>query len=127
MTSGSRPTPQQITRGQVAAGLVALESLAIAGFAGFYVVELLMGEGQDPMIVIMSVVTMLVFVVGLGYVAVGLRRRHPRAQAPAIAFNGLLLPLGIALFQFAPGWLAAAVLVTAVITIASVIGMGRLE
>lgn len=127
MTSASAPTPQQLTRGRVAAGLVALEALAIAGFAVFYLVELVLGEGQDPMIVIMSVVTMLVFVVGLGYVAAGLRRRHPRAQAPAIAFNGLLVPLGIALFQFAPAWLAATVLVAAVVTIVSVIGMGRLD
>ncbi|GAA1143316.1 hypothetical protein GCM10009583_11620 [Ornithinicoccus hortensis] len=101
--------------------------MAIAGFAVFYLVELVLGEGQDPMIVIMSVVTMLVFVVGLGYVAAGLRRRHPRAQAPAIAFNGLLVPLGIALFQFAPAWLAATVLIAAVVTIVSVIGMGRLD
>jgi hypothetical protein len=111
----------------VATALVALEAVVILGFAAFYVVELLLGEGQDPMVIIMSVVTMLVFVVGLGYVAAGLRLRHPRAQAPAIAFNGLLVPLGIAMFQFAPWWLAGGVLVAAVVTIGCAVGMGRLD
>jgi hypothetical protein len=123
--SPSAPTERQLTMGRLAAGLVGLEALVIAGFAVFYLVELVLGEGSDPMVVIMSVVTMLVFVVGLGYAAAGLWRRHPRAQAPAIAFNGLLVPLGIAMFQFAPAWLAAAVLVVAVTVVACAIGMGR--
>jgi len=123
----SAPTDRQLAMGRVAAALVGLEALVIAGFAVFYLIELVLGAGSDPMVVIMSVVTMLVFVVGLGYAAVGLWGRHPRAQAPAIAFNFLLVPLGIALFQFAPAWLAAAVLVAAVGTIASAVGMGRLS
>lgn len=129
MTSeaGSAPTESQRSRGRVAAALVGVEALAILGFAVFYLVELLMGEGSDPVVIIMSVVTMLVFVVGLGYVAYGLWIRHPRAQAPAIAFNFLLVPLGIAMFQFAPAWASAAVLVSSVAVIASAVGMGRLD
>lgn len=121
------PTQQQLLLGRVAAGLVALEALVIVGFAVFYVYELVIGEGQDLMIVIMSVVTMVVFVIGLAYTAKGLLERHPRAQAPAIAFNFLMIPLGIALFQFAPWWVAAGVLVMGVGTIAAVLLMGRLE
>jgi len=126
MPSPPAPTDQQLTFGRVAAGLVGVEALVISGFAVFYVVELVRGRGSDPLVVLMSVATMLVFVVGLGYVAAGLWRRHPRAQAPAIAFNGLLVPLGIALFQFAPAWLAAAVLVCALTIIVSTLRMGRL-
>lgn len=122
----SAPTERQQSLGRLAAALVGAEAVVIAGFALFYVVELVLGEGSDPMVVLMSVVTMLVFVVGLAYAAVGLWRRHPRAQAPSIAFNFLLVPLGIAMFQFAPAWLAAGVLVLALATIGSVIGMGRL-
>lgn len=120
------PTGQQVLLGRVAAVLVGLESLVIAGFAVFYLVELVLGEGSDQMVVLMSALTMVVFVVGLGYVSAGLWRRHPRAQAPAIAFNFLLVPLGIAMFQFAPPLLAGAVLVAAVGTIASTALMGRL-
>lgn len=123
----STPTPRQQLLGQVGAVLVALEALVIAGFAAFYLYELAIGQGQDLMIVIMSVVTMVVFVIGLSYTAKGLLARHPRAQAPAIAFNFLLIPLGIAMFQFAPWWLAGGVLVLGVATILAVFLMGRLE
>lgn len=121
------PTARQLLLGRVAAILVGLEVLVIAGFAVFYLVELVLGKGSDVMIVLMSVVTMVVFIVGLSYVSAGLWRRHPRAQAPAIAFNFLLVPLGIAMFQFAPAVLAGAVLVAAVVTIASTLLMGRLD
>lgn len=120
------PLPRERAAGQVATGLVALETLVLAGIAAFYVYELLIGEGTDLMIIIMSVVTILVFVLGLGYTAKGLRARHPRAQAPAVAFNFLMVPLGIAMFRFAPWWLSTAVLVVAVSTIVSVLLMGRL-
>lgn len=122
-----QPTPRQLFLGQVAAGLVVLEAIIIAGFVAFYGYEVAIGEGQDLLIIIMSAVTMVVFVVGLGYTAKGLLRRHPRAQAPAIAFNFLLIPLGIALFQFAPWWVAAGVLVLGVGTIAAALLMGKLD
>ena len=121
------PTPRQLVAGRLAAALVAVEALVIAGFAVFYLVELALGQGQDLLVVIMSVVTMAVFVIGLGYAARGLLRRHPRAQAPAIAFNFLLVPLGFALFQFAPWWVALGVLLLGVTTVAATFLMGRLD
>ncbi|AXH94810.1 hypothetical protein DV701_00155 [Ornithinimicrobium avium] len=120
------PIPRERTAGQVATVLVAFEAVALAGIAAFYLYELLIGEGTDLLIIIMSVVTILVFVLGLSYTAKGLRARHPRAQAPAVAFNFLMVPLGIAMFQFAPWWLSTVVLVVAVATIVSVLLMGRL-
>lgn len=120
-------TPRQRQLGQVAAGLVALEALIIAGFVVFYGYEVAIGEGQDLLIIIMSAMTMVVFVIGLGYTARGLLQRHPRAQAPAIAFNFLLVPLGIAMFQFAPWWAAGGVLVLGVATIVCVLLMGKLD
>lgn len=120
------PTPRQRNAGLIAAGLVGLEAVAVAGFAAYYLVELALGEATDALIVIMSVMTMAVFVIGLAYTAKGLLRRHPRAQAPAIAFNFLVVPLGIALFQFAPWWVAAPVLLAGAGTIASALLMGRL-
>lgn len=125
-TTAATPTDRQVLLGRTAAVLVGLEALVIAGFAVFYLVELVLGEGSDPMVVLMSALTMVVFVVGLSYVSAGLWRRHPRAQAPAIAFNFLLVPLGIAMFQFAPPLLAGAILVGAVATIACTALMGRL-
>ncbi|MFB9731084.1 MULTISPECIES: hypothetical protein [Ornithinimicrobium] len=124
--SAADPTPRERSAGQVAAALVALEALVLAGIAAFYLYELAIGEG-DLMIVIMSVVTIVVFVLGLAYTAKGLWARHPRAQAPAIAANFLLVPLGIAMFQFAPWWLAALVLAVGATTVAAAFLMGRLE
>ena len=120
------PTRRELLAGRVATALVALEAVALTGIALFYVYELVLGRGTDLMVVIMSVVTMAVFVIGLAYTAKGLHARHPRAQAPAIALNFLLVPLGIAMFQFAPAWLAALVLVVGAGTVASVFLMGRL-
>lgn len=121
------PTSRERGAGRLAALLVAVEALVLLGVVAFYGYEVAIGEGQDLLIIIMSVVTMLVFVIGLVYTAKGLLRRHPRAQAPAIAFNFLLVPLGIAMFQFAPWWAAAGILALGVATIASVLLMGRLE
>lgn len=121
------PTPEQVRAGRLAGALVGVEAVVLAGFAAFYLIELLRGEGSDPVVIIMTVVMMLIFVAGLGYVAYGLWSRHPRAQAPAMAANGLLVPLGIAMFQFAPAWLAGSVLLGAVLVIVSSLRMGPLD
>lgn len=113
--------------GRVAGALVGLEATAIAGFAIFYLVGLLSGEGSDTVVVIMSIVTMLVFVVALSYVAVGLWRRHPRSQAPAMAFNLLLVPLGIALFPLTSPVIAALILVVGIAVIVAAFRMGQLD
>jgi len=127
VTMPQEPSPRQEAAGRLAAGLVGLEALVVAGFAVFYAYELLIGEGSDPVVVVMSIVTMLVFVVGLAYVCVGLWVRHPRAPAPAMAFNGLMIPLGFAMFQFAPLWLAGGVAGVGMVVIAATISMGRLD
>jgi hypothetical protein len=127
LVSAAEPTLRERRAGQVAAVLVALEAVVLAGIAAFYLYELAVGEGSDPLVVIMSVVTIAVFVIGLAYTARGLRARHPRAQAPAIAANFMLLPLGIAMFQFAPWWLAGLVLTAGAATVAASFLMGRLD
>lgn len=121
------PSRREDGAGRLAAVLVGLEALAVAGFALYYLWALLQGRGTDPVVVLMSVVTMVVFVVGLGYVAVGLWLRHPRAQAPGIAVNALLMPLGIAMFQFAPAWAAAAVVAVSFAAVVAALSMGRLD
>ncbi|MGB3684338.1 MAG: hypothetical protein WA991_00750 [Ornithinimicrobium sp.] len=121
------PTGSQELAGRVAGGLVAAEATAIAGCAAFYLQGLLRGQGSDTVVVLMSIVTMLVFVVGLAYVAVGLWRRHPRSQAPAMAFNLLLVPLGIALFPLTSPFLAGVILLSGVSVIFAAFQMGQLD
>jgi predicted Kef-type K+ transport protein len=120
------PTTRERAAGRVAGILVGVEALVLVGIAVFYLYELLIGEGTDPVVVLMSALTILVFAIGLGYTAKGLLARHPRAQAPAIAFNFLMVPLGIAMFEFAPWWLAGAVLLAGAGSVASTFLMGRL-
>ncbi|ANS80561.1 hypothetical protein SGUI_3165 [Serinicoccus hydrothermalis] len=128
-TAGTLPAPTERQRaaGRLAAVLVAVEAVVITGLAVFYLVELALGQGQDLMIVTMSVVTMVVFIIGLAYTALGLWRRHPRSQAPAIAFNFLMVPLGIALLPLAPWWVGLGALALGVVTVVAAFLMGRLE
>ena len=44
-----------------------------------------------------------------------------------MAFNGLMIPLGFAMFQFAPWWLAGGVSAVGIVVIAATISMGRLD
>lgn len=127
MTSPVQPTPLNLQAGRIAATLVGVETIALTGFALFYAWELLTGQGSDPIIVLMSIVLFVVFIVGFGYVAYGLWQRNPRAQAPAIAANGLLVPLGIAMFQFAPALVAGGVLVAGLTVVVSTLAMGSLD
>ncbi|MFK5634523.1 MULTISPECIES: hypothetical protein [unclassified Ornithinimicrobium] len=120
------PTPRERAAGQVATLLVGAEAVVLLGIAAFYLYELVIGGGTDPVVVVTSAVTILVFALGLGYTAKGLRARHPRAQAPAIAFNFLMVPLGIAMFEFAPWWLAAPVLLAGLGSVTATFLMGRL-
>ncbi|MGB3828553.1 MAG: hypothetical protein WA962_07210 [Ornithinimicrobium sp.] len=127
MTTPDQPTAPQVAASKLAAALVGIEALVISGFAVFYAFELMIGEGSDPVVVIMSIVTMLVFVIGLAYVSAGLWVRHPRSQAPAMAFNGLMIPLGLAMFQFAPTVVAASVLLAGIVVIIAAFRMGQLD
>lgn len=126
MSSPTPPTGSQEVAGRVAGTLVGAEAVFITGLAVFYLLELLRGQGSDVVVVLMLIVTMLVFVVALAYVSVGLWRRHPRSQAPAIAFNLLLVPLGIALFPLTSAFLAAAILCCGVAVIVAAFRMGQL-
>ncbi len=123
----SEPTQRQQQASKLASGLVGIEAVVVSGFAAFYGVELFLGQGSDPTVVVMSIVTLLIFVVGLSYVSAGLWKRHPRSQAPAMAFNGLMIPLGIALFQFAPASVATAVVMGGIAVILSCFAMGQLD
>src|SRR4051812_44143570 len=56
---------------RVAALLTGLQALALVGFAVFYVVELVLGQGSDTTRVLMSAVLILVGALALGALARG--------------------------------------------------------
>jgi hypothetical protein len=102
---------------RLSALIAALQALTLAGFAVFYVVELVLGQGSDAVRVLMSALLILVGAVGLGVLARGWLGAASWPRTPTIVWNAILLPVGISLVQgtrVAVGW---AVLVLAVVAI----------
>lgn len=109
----------------MAAVVIALHCLAVGGFAVAYLVEVVLGGARDPMVTLMMALLLAGFAVGLGYVSVGLWRRHERAAAPAVAWSLLLVPASI-VFITNGVWLGWLVLLTALLGVFATFGMGRL-
>lgn len=119
------PTAGQQAAGRLAAGIVALHTLVVAGFAVAYLIEVLTGGSRDTVVTLMMVLLLVVFAVGLGYVSAGLWRRHERAQAPAVAWCLLLIPAGI-VFLTNGVWVGALVVLSSLAGVFATLAMGRL-
>jgi hypothetical protein len=93
--------PDASSRGprRLAAALTVVQALALAGFAVYYVVELVLGEGSDATRVLMSALLILVAAAGLGVLARGWLGAAAWPGTPTIVWNVLLLPVGISLTQ----------------------------
>lgn len=102
---------------RLAAVLCGLQSLALLGFAVFYVYELVVGEGSDTGRVVMSAVVIALGGVGLALLARGWlgERRWPRT--PTIVWDLLLVPVGISLLQADRTGLGWLVIVLALLTL----------
>jgi hypothetical protein len=76
------------------AGLVCLlEGLVLLGFCVFFLYELVIGEGDDPARVVMSVVLMGIFALMLLLMARAWMRVLPWPRNPTILWNLLMLPV----------------------------------
>lgn len=103
---------------RLAALITGLQCLALAGFAVFYVVELVLGEGSDATRVVMSAVLILVGAVGLGIVARGWLGSAQWPRTPTIVWNAILLPVGLSLVQntrVLVGWTVIGVALVAIV------------
>jgi hypothetical protein len=79
----------------VAGAVVALQALALAVFAVYYLVEFVRGSGGEAARVLSSVVLIAVFAAGLALLA----RGHPSVRTPTVVWELLLLPVGVGLVQ----------------------------
>ena len=93
---------------RVAALLTGLQALALVGFAVFYVVELVLGQGSDTTRVLMSAVLILVGALALGALARGWLGPAAWPRTPTLVWSVILLPVGLSLVQgtrVVVGWL----------------------
>jgi len=96
-----------------------VQAVALAGFAVYYVVELVLGEGSDATRVLMSALLIFVAAVGLGVLARGWLGVAAWPRTPTIVWNVILLPVGISLIQgdrVLIGWVVIAVALVVVAT-----------
>lgn len=89
------PNPTTLRFARRAAGVVGLQIVAIVAAIVFYAVETAQGLTDDNVRAVMSMVTMAIFVAGLGLLARGLWRASTWATTPTLVWNGLLLPVAV--------------------------------
>ena len=81
------PDPSSRGPRRLAALLTGLQALALAGFAVYYVVELVLGEGSDAIRVLMSALLILLGGVGLGLLARGWLGSAQWPRTPTLVWN----------------------------------------
>ena len=122
--SDGRPAPSPGNRAwSVAAGVVCLlHVLALLGVAGFYGVELSRGEGSSRTTVVMSGLLILVFAALLALLARLWFVGSVRATVPTLLWNGLLIPVVVALYGAEEQRIANGLLAVVVLGIATAVG-----
>jgi len=124
------PSPTREVRGSHrAAGLLTLlEAVAVLGFAGFYVYEMVTGATEDLTRAATSGALILVFGLGLLALARGWSRAADWPRTPTVLWNALLLPVAWSLHESGRTPVALAVGVVAVASIAAAVSApGRRE
>ncbi|MGO4359582.1 hypothetical protein [Terrabacter sp. RAF57] len=121
MTESTSPS-REVRGSHRAAGLLTLlEALAVLGFAGFYVYEMVTGATDDVTRAATSGALILVFGLGLLALARGWARAADWPRTPTVLWNALLLPVAWSLHEsdrtpvaLAVGLVAVASIVAAV-------------
>lgn len=104
--------------------------LVLLAAAGFYAVEFARGQGSNTTTVVMSGVLILMVAALLAVLAVAWFRGWDRAAVPTFVWNGLLVPVVIALYgaeetAIATGLLAVVLL--GVVTAVGALAAGRTD
>ncbi|WP_411283780.1 hypothetical protein [Lapillicoccus sp.] len=108
-----------------AAALCLLQALALVGFAGFYLVELVAGGASDVGAVAMSLALFLVVAAGLAYLARRWWTGSGAVTTPTVVWNVLLVPVAVGLAQSGQLVLAAVLAVFVLLTIVAAVAAGR--
>ncbi len=106
-----------------AAGAVCVvHVLVLVALAVFYGVELARGEGSSTVAVVMSGLLILVFAALLALLARAWFVGSTRAAVPTFVWNGLLIPVVVALYGAEETLIATAVLVIVVLGVVTAAG-----
>jgi inner membrane protein involved in colicin E2 resistance len=105
----------------VAAGVCAVQVVALLGFVVFYLWELTQDSGGDVARVVMSALLIAVFAVGIGAMARGWVRGANWPNTPTVVWNALLLPVGWSLVQGDRTLVGGVVIVVALVGIVAAI------
>ena len=97
----------------------------LVGLAGFYAQELARGEGTSVTNVVLSLALILVFAALLAVLARVWWVGSARAVVATVVWNGLLIPVVIALFGADDRLLASALLLLVVLGIGTALGAAR--
>lgn len=108
----SSPGPRRL-----AALLTGAQALALVAFAGFYVYELVIGEGSDAARVVMSALLIAVGGAGLAVVARGWLQGARWPKTPTLVWSALLVPIAFGLVQGNQAFVGWLVLGLATITV----------
>jgi hypothetical protein len=107
----------------VAAGAVCvLHVLVLLAVVVFYGLELARGEGSSTTTVVMSGVLILVLAALLAVVARVWFRGSTRAAVPTFVWNGLLIPVVVALYGAEEAGMATGLLAVVVLGVVTAIG-----
>lgn len=114
MSDAPAPGPRRLV-----AALTGIQALALAGFAVFYVYELVIGEGSDAARVLMSALLILLGALGLAAVTRGWLSDGAWPKTPTLVWSALLVPVGIGLVQGNQVLVGWSVLALAIVTAVS--------
>lgn len=120
------PRPRDSFRA-VAAGVSAVQALALFGFCGFYLWELAQAGGDDAARVVMSAVLIAVFGVGLVMLTLAWWAGANWPNTPTVVWNLLLVPVAWSLLQSDRALLAALVGIVAVTGVVAAVGAHTAE
>lgn len=102
-TSANRPARL------IAAGACAVQALVLVGLCVLYLYELVAGQGDDPVRVLMSAILIAVFAAGLAALTRAWLGGLDWARTPTLVWNLLLLPVAWGLHQGGQDLVAAGV------------------
>ncbi len=125
MVTSQAPTTRRGVARSVVAALCLLQAVVLAGFAVFYVVELLGGGGSDQARVVTSAALILLFALGLGALGHLWWHGSGRVTTPTVVWNVLLVPVAIGLAQSGQALLCVLLVVVLVAAIGAAVLAAR--